>query len=928
MHAPTGPGDLIGRQAELDGIDRFLGLARRHPSGLVLEGEAGIGKTSLWCKGVERARARGFRVLSTRPGGADVQLSFAGVADLLGAMDEQTRERLPPPQRRALAAALLVEDVSDEPLDDRAVSAAFLSVLRVLAEDRTCILAVDDVQWLDAASMRVLDFALRRLEAEPVGILATARTDDRSVRAGELVRTIGEGRAERIELGPLSLGATHELLRWRLDLRLSRPTLVRLHATCGGNPFYALQIGEALRRSGREPVAGEPLPVPRDLGKLVRERLVGLSSRTRTTLLLGAALAEPSVLLLWRATGDPAAVEHDLDEAERAGIVQVLGPVVRFAHPLFASVHYASAPAAERRAAHRRLADVVGSGEERARHLALAAAGPDGAVAGALEEAARGARARGATPMAAQLFEQAVSLTPEDDQAGAQRRRVAAAEAHFASGGTARARDLLESALAEAEPGNERADILYRLGMTTRAVDGARSIRLLQEAAEEAQADDGLRAKVLCGLSHWVYAHHVGMDALERAARSAVELAEHSGDHRTLAVALGQLGGTRFMRDDDVPAELMERAVVLEEESGEPSVDEDGGPAIQYATMLLYAGRLAPARELLERLCERARRTGEAGIAHPLQMLAYLEFYSGRWGRAEAAAREALDVSLQSGRESEEVGARSALGLVLGGRGELDPARRHLERGLAAAERSGRGGRAPRSALAMLELSVGNAEAAWGWLEPAVAFVIPLGVLMLRPEVALAIDVLLELGRVRDAEAILDPFEEAARKRDRPWALAAAMRCRGLALAARDRLPEAESTGERAVELAELSPNRLELPLSLLALGTVQRRLGRKQGARATLGRALASFEDLGARLWAERVRRELGRIGGRVPYEHELSATEESIAELVAEGRSNKQIAAGLHLSVKTVEWNLSKLYRKLGVRSRTELAAALRRG
>lgn len=924
VRAPD-PGGVIGRQAELGAIDRFLDLVPTHPCGLILEGDAGIGKTRLWKEGVERGRARGYRVLITRPGRADVQLGFAGLADLLREMDEGTWGRLPAPQRRALGTALLLRETSTKPLDDRAVMAASLTALRMLAEAGPLILAVDDLQWLDAASAQVLEFALRRLEGDPIGTLATVRTEERPSRSSDLVRTIGEGHAERITLGPLSLGATHELLVSRLDLHPSRPTLVRLHDACGGNPFYALQLGEALRRFGREPTAGEVLPVPRELGVLVGERLAGLSGRTRSTLLVAAALTQPTLTLLGRVSGERTV--DDIDEAVRAGIVEVTGgDIVRFTHPLLASIHYGAASVSERRAVHLRLAEAMGTKEERARHLALASPGPDAAVAAELDDAARSAAARGASLIAAQLLEQAATLTPPDDRTAVHRRRLEAAAAYFEAGGTILARELLEAALADAAAGNQRAEVLYQLGTTTRAVDGALSFRLLEEAAGEAGADDALRAKIFCALSHWVYAHHAGFDALERAARTAVELAERSGDTGTLAVALGQLGGAQFLRDAEVPTELMEQAMRLEEASGDVRVDEDAGPTIRYAEMLFLVGEFVAGRELLERLCERAHAAGQAGVAHPLHLLAYLEFNAGRWDRAEGLARKALDVAAQSGRESEEVGARTALGLVLAGKGDLDSAREQLMRGLRAAERSGRGGRAPRSGLAMLEMLSGDPEAAWGWIEPAVALIIPLGVVVLRPEVAVAIEALVDAGRLEAAERLLTTFEDVANKHDRRWAIAAAARSRALALAAEHgRLGEAETHAERAVALGETLPFPVELARALLVLGTVQRRLHRKQRARATLQRALSAFEALPAPIWAARARQELSRVGGRPSYTHELSATEERIAELVANGRSNREIANSLHLSVKTVEWNLSKIFRKFGVRSRTELAAAL---
>jgi DNA-binding NarL/FixJ family response regulator len=194
-------------------------------------------------------------------------------------------------------------------------------------------------------------------------------------------------------------------------------------------------------------------------------------------------------------------------------------------------------------------------------------------------------------------------------------------------------------------------------------------------------------------------------------------------------------------------------------------------------------------------------------------------------------------------------------------------------------------------------------------------------------QVADGVEALAGLGRCDEASKLLSALEEPARRLGRNWALAAAARGRGLVLASNGELEAAEQALQEAVTIGELVPRPLELGRSLLALGTVQRRLRRKQAARVTLGRAVGVFEPLRAPIWAERALRESARIGGRVPSEGELSATELQIAELVCSGQSNKEIAGALHVSVKTVEWNLSKIYRKLGVRSRTELGAAFRK-
>lgn len=910
---------LIGRHAQLAVVDEFLDPAHPGVRALIVEGEAGIGKTVLWREAIERARRSGYRVLSSRAAGPEMQLALAALADLLHSVVHEIVESLPAPQRRALSVALLLEDAHDEAADERVLGAAFLASVRLLARDGPLLIALDDVQWLDAPSAWVLEFALRRLDSEPVRVVASKRTADSKGSFTDLTAALDRDRVERLELGPLTVAAVYELIKTRLGLVLPRPTLVRVHETSGGNPFFALQLAEAIQRSGSDAAPSAVLRVPRQLRGLVANRLGGLSAPTRSTLLHVAALARPSLAVLAAAEEQDAA-SRSLDEAEAANVVEIIGNEVRFTHPLLASVHYSSATAVQRRAAHARLSKVVTDPEERARHRALAATGADSDVAIALDNAADRARARGAPAAAADLLDLALTLTPHQDRSSLRRRCAEAADAYFAAGDVRRASELLENALETAPRGPGRADILHRLAIVTRMVDGARALEHLQDADSEAEGDKALRARILCSLSHWVFAHQIGFEAMEAAARRAVALAEQADDKEVLSLALGQLAKILFMRGLEMPTGLMERAVALEQQTGTIRVEEDSGASIDYATMLVYTGKFDQARGLLHQLCEHARQAGDSALAYPLHLLAYVHFFAGRWDDAEAAARGALEVALESGRESEEVGARSALGLVEGGRGNVEVARQHLELGLAAAERSGRGARAPRTALGVLELSLGDPESAWRWLEPAVARLVLFGVQVPRPEVAFAIEALIELGRVDEARRLLEPFEERAAALDHRWACAVAARCRGLLLA-RASLADGETALREVAEMAETVGVPLEVGRSLLTLGNVQRRLGHKQRARATLTEAVSVFASLGAAVWADRARREIGRIGGRVPHDHELSATEREIVELVRAGRSNKEIAAALHLSVKTVEWNLSKIYRKLGVPSRTAL-------
>jgi hypothetical protein len=252
---------IVGRDKELAAADEFLDSLSHGSAALVFEGEPGIGKTTLWREVVTRAEARGVRVLASRPAESEARLTFVGLGDFLNGVDERVFDALSEPQRRALDAALLLVDPKGVKPDPRAVATAFVSVVRAIAP---VVVAVDDLQWLDGPSWSVLDFALRRLETEPVGFVAAARID-----SGGPPRRLADAR--RVHVGPLSLAALHDILSAELGYAFTRPTLVRIEETSGGNPFFALELGRALLESG-EPRPGAALPVPETLRELIDGR--------------------------------------------------------------------------------------------------------------------------------------------------------------------------------------------------------------------------------------------------------------------------------------------------------------------------------------------------------------------------------------------------------------------------------------------------------------------------------------------------------------------------------------------------------------------------------------------------------------------------------------------------------------------------------
>jgi DNA-binding CsgD family transcriptional regulator len=908
-------GSIIARQAELAAVGDFLDRVAEGPRALLLEGEAGIGKTRVWREGVDWARARDFRVLATRPGGAEVQLAFAGLADLLRDVLGETLPELPPPQRRALSIALLLEDARGAAPDDRAVAAAFLAALRAVAAIGPVVVAVDDVQWLDAASMRTLAFAMRRLADEPIGVLATVRVSRDETEPTELLGSLPQEQLIRLPLGPLNVGAVYELIQSRLDTTLARATLLRLHETSEGNPFYALELARALVDVG-EAEPGEPLPVPAGLRELVQRRLRQLSPRAREALLAASALNPPTLTLV-----DKTADARGVAEAAEAGVVELEGDAIRFTHPLLASIHYASTPPRERRAIHERLASTVDDPEERARHLALAIDGPDESVAAALESAAERARGRGALVAAAELMEEAQSRTPPSASPDLRRRRLAAAEAHYAAGDRDRALAPLEEELERTAAGPARAEVLWSIGKIKFEGEDTRvGLDYFRRALRETGDDELLRARILQSLA-LPAAKQEGFATGAEYAREAAALAERLGDKATLARALSTLGSLEFMCDRGLQRDLFERAVALETELG--GLELDYGPTARYGRVLHDAGFMEEARPLAEALVDRGRASGDAAVNYPLFLLAAIDSELGDWDRGAELAREAHEIAVQTGREAAEPRGLFCLARIEAGRGEVEIARERAERALVMTEGRGWNSGGPRGALGFLELTLENYEAACDVLMPAIETYRKLGV-PLGGAILDAAEALAGMGRPAEGRALLERTKAAPAFIRLPWARAAAARARGLLAAADGDLEEAGAELKDAVAIGEGLGWPLELGRSLLALGTIERQARKKQAARQTLERAVEVLEELGAKPWAERAKRELGRIGGRAAPQTGLSATEAEIVELVVAGRSNKEVAQALHLSPKTVEWNLSKVYRKLGVRSRTELAAA----
>jgi DNA-binding CsgD family transcriptional regulator len=915
---------VVGRRAELAVVSALLDAVPSRVGGLLIQGAPGIGKSTLWHAGIATAHDRGYRVLACQPAEAEAQLSFAAIADLLEPVLVDTLPRLPGPQRRALELALLRAD-SEESADERAVAFGLLSVLRAVARSGPTLVAVDDWQWLDTPSARMLGFVLRRLEEEPVRVLATVRADAGAGVAAGLERDLGEGRLDRLEVEPLGLAALHRLAAARAGVSLPRRTLLKIQSAADGNLVFALEIVRALAARDDSLSPGEALPVPATLNELVAQRVAKLPVVTRDTLLAAAALAQPTARLLRAVDGRwfPASV---LAAAERAELVVLEGDRVRFCHPLIAAAVYADAGQEDRRRLHRRLARVVTEPEERARHLALAADGPSRDVADALDDAADTARARGAPDAGAELYELAAGATPPDQPEMRRRRQVDAAEQHFVGGDRRQARDLLERVLPGCPPGRERARVLRLLGEVRYHDDSfPEAGRLLRLALAESGGDLAERAAINTDLAYVAHAYERLPMAAEYA-RAAVAAAEEYGRPGLLAEVLAAATIVEFLLGHGLDEQRLRRALAQEDITRRTPAPMR--PSAIHGALMSWVGRPDVARDSLEGIRARLLDLGdEAALPFLAFVLAPAACSRGDLAAAVRHGEEGLEAAARVGTDVLLAYALTAMAFADAYIGRTGTALDRAGRAVALFDKVGCRGWAswPLSVLGFVYLSMDDAAAAAAALRPLLE-VLPLAGVQepaAIPFVPEAVQALIMIGDLDTAGPVLDWFEERGQDLDRPWALATGFRCRALLRAARGDLDGAFDALEQALHQHERLEHPVERARTLFVLGQLQRRANQRRRARETLERARSIFDEVGASQWSRRATEELARLGLHRPAGPGLTPRERQVAENAAMGATNNQIAAALFISPKTVEANLARVYRKLGISSRAELGA-----
>jgi DNA-binding CsgD family transcriptional regulator len=914
---------VAGRENELASLRDFVSAIPTGVIALALEGDAGAGKTTLWEVGLLEAEERGFRVLTARTAESETTVSFSAIGDLLDPVLDEALAPLSEAQHRALSRALVLGGDDGPPPDPHAIGVAVLNALRALADAMPVLVAVDDVQWLDPASAAGLTYAARRLRPERIGVLLSCRSGLESSLLAELRRSLPADRVTSLDVGPLDATALYQVVHSQLGVVLPRPRLDEVSEASGGNPFYALEIVRMLQRSGISVDAGQRLPVPESLHALVHDRLLALPPQSRRFLLAAAAQAHPTVDMAEAASGIDR--ETGLQPAVDARIVELHGNRIRFAHPLLAAGAYETAERARRIEVHARLAELLDDPEARAWHLAASVESPDATVADALELAARHARGRGALRSAALMLERSSELTPSDRADDALRRGVAAASSHFESGDSRRAEQRLRAMIAPMAAGAQRARatvVLARIRLYEAPEEAAELFaQVIAEAGDDratlAVAHEGAAA---CSL--WLFE---GFDEGLRHSEIAWALAEEIGDDALSAdVLMTRLSGETVLGRAAAEA-TAERAEALQESAADRRVLDQ--PLVSVAEYWRWADSFERSRGVLLELVRRAHDRGDEN-APPflLFLLGDVERLTGRLVTALGHARGGREAAEQSGQPLLARLNVALEALVHAELGQPEAAWRAAEQALVQAP-----DHYPRlvaaEALGHLALILDTPAQAAAHLESCLAFARTEGISepgATRFVVDL-IEALVALGRSDEALETLAWYEGNAHRLGRISASANCLRCRGLLASQAGDLDGALVRFEEAL----VQHDGVEIPIdrgrTLLALGAALRRAKRRREARSRLEQAAAVFERIGVALWAGQARSELRRISGRAPAVGALTPAEERVASLVAEGKTNREVAAALFLSDRTVEGHLSRIFAKLGIRHRAEVARTL---
>ena len=902
---------LIGREFECNRLDELLDRARMGRSGaLVVRGEAGIGKTAL----LEYAsgRAEGMTIVRALGVESEAELEFSGLLDVCRPLLNLLTE-LPDHQVEVLRAALGLGPPVN--VDRFAIAAATLGLLAAAADANPLLVVVDDAQWLDASSADALLFATRRLEADRAVVLYAARDgEDAPFEAPGI---------EEVSLVGLPREAAAGLVRSRVEVTLE--VADRLCDATGGNPLALIELPSLLsadQLAGAAPLE-DPLPAGSSVERAFTRRAQALPEETQRALLVVAVSTSSSSEMIVDALSSLGLGPSSLEPAEDAGLVALVDGKLEFRHPLVRSAVYQTAGASDRRTAHRALADACGEAEPEqcAWHLAAAALGPDEEVASALEHAAGEARRRSGFAAAAAALQRSARLTP--DRGVQLRRLAAAADATWRAGRPDDAAKLVAETLDGTSDGGLRAEALRLRGAIEYfAGRGEPAAEALLEAVALLEGSDpaGAVAAAADAVNALVRVRKPAQ-ALETAQKARSLVQEDGGEadlEATVAVAFALCFNARYA---EAEPHLRRADELFRASSAVPGPLQAG----RVSAALGWLGRHDEAYTYLAATVDRARAAGAVGsLPHLLSGAAWQALHVGRWNEAHANASEAFELAEQLGQP---VTAAQALGVITWVHGLRGNEAGLREFGDETRRRAQALGFRLYDLLvslcqAVFDLGAGRVDEAIGLLEEFARHASERGLYVagLAPELELA-EAYIRAGRASDAEPVLAAFDES-QLASVPFVAALAERCRGL-LADADRM---DAHFLNALALHQLTESPFALARTHLCYGERLRRAGKRVEAREQLREALDRFEQLGAAPWAERARAELRSSGEtlrrRDPAEAEqLTPQELQIALQVAEGKTNKEVGAALFLSHKTVEFHLSRIYRKLDFNSRAEL-------
>ncbi|MEU9763423.1 ATP-binding protein [Streptomyces sp. NPDC001834] len=921
---------LYGRQNEQVRLEGVLAAATRGASAaLVVRGEPGIGKTALLNHAV--SLAAGVRVLRGQGIEAEAELPFAGLHLLLHPVLGKA-QTLPGPQRRALLGAFGLT-APEEPVEPLFVGLAVLSLLSELAEQGPLLCVVDDAQWLDRGTAEALMFAARRMRAEGIVMLFAAR-GSRDVFPGQGL--------EELHLDALAPQDAARLLD-HSGQGLPAALRDRVLAAAHGNPLALLELPTAMARetADGQSLAGAPegaLPLTDRLRHTFGGQVDALPAATRTLLLLAAAEHHGDLHLVVRAAAPLGAGPADFAPAERAELVRVAGQSIVFRHPLVRAAAYRRASYGERLTAHRALADALAGGPQAAEtgatgpgargsdladrhawHLAAATHGQDETAAAGLQAAAERARARGGYAAAAAAQAYAARLTPD---LGRRTRRLAVAAATAAEAGDFdQARGLAEQALTHADDPSLRA----RLLQVRAAADFGRgalrdaNVHMVEGAALAADHDPRQALTMTLEAVHIAWFIEDG-GVRPRTARQVAACPIPSGDPLApVATLLQRLVSVWEDRSETAPS----FAEVVRDAQG-ALADEPRGLVLVSAAMLAGA-QDEELYELASTLVSLGREHGRIGWLPPaLSYLTAAQFALGRPRAALDSASEALRLAHDTGQTQWTGQLNAVLAVMAAAAGDGERCRALAAGALDGTPAPNIGG--AHWALGLLALGDGRAAEALPHLEA----------LAEGPERYLAhstrsipdlVEAAVRAGETHAAKRAFTRLSNWARWAQQPVVDALVMRCQALLSTGE----EAEKYYSAALELHERAPRPYEEARTRLVYGEWLRRDRRKAEAGVQLRSAQRAFDRLGAEPWARRARTELGATGTSAPDRRPVGALssltpqESQIVRMAARGLSNRDIAARLFLSPRTVGHHLYKAYPKLNVASRAQLPAVV---